>query len=47
MSSQPNTIVDHIDELLPRLISLATYQKDMVEKKIQLKFNKIKFYLFF
>jgi hypothetical protein len=31
MKSDPNTIVDYIDTLLPRLTNLASYQKDMVE----------------
>jgi hypothetical protein len=32
MKTEPNTIIDHIDTLLPRLTTLATYQKDMVKK---------------
>lgn len=37
IKSEPNSIVDHIDTLLPRLTTLATYQKDMVRWKISVK----------
>ncbi|CAF5095990.1 unnamed protein product, partial [Rotaria sp. Silwood1] len=29
INSEPNSVVDHTDTLFPRLITLATYQKDM------------------
>jgi hypothetical protein len=32
MKSDPQTIIDDLDELLPRLTALAIYQKDMVNE---------------
>ncbi|CAF3654754.1 unnamed protein product [Rotaria sordida] len=37
IKSEPNSIVDHIDTLFPRLITLATYQKDMSIRITSLK----------
>ncbi|CAF0740565.1 unnamed protein product [Rotaria sp. Silwood1] len=37
IQSEPNSVVDHIDTLFPRLITLATYQKDMSIRITSLK----------
>ncbi|CAF0729307.1 unnamed protein product [Adineta ricciae] len=37
IKSEPNSIIDHIDTLLPRLTTLATYQKDMTIRITSLK----------
>ena len=46
IKSEPNSIVDHIDTLLPRLTTLATYQKDMVWWEMSVKSANNRFTLF-